>query len=158
MVTFEEKLHPKYGLRVRFPYKTRAFQYLEYFNIITLLHPIKFVPLDLTFADSDELNTFLYNRGIIYDEIEISYSDTSIKTEVTIVDTKQIYGVEESLGKYLLNYKYYSVNEVAEMLSFSRPTIYKLIDDQILKAARINGQVRINHLELMQYIKNKNQK
>jgi excisionase family DNA binding protein len=53
---------------------------------------------------------------------------------------------------YLLNYKYYSINEVAEMLLFSRPAIYKLVNGNTLKAVRINGQLRINHLNLMTYI------
>lgn len=58
----------------------------------------------------------------------------------------------ESITKYLLNYKFYTINEIAEMLSFSRPTVYKLVNDQTLKAVRIHGQLRINHLDLIAFI------
>jgi len=56
----------------------------------------------------------------------------------------------------LLNFKYYSINEVAEMLSMSRPTIYKFVNDQTLKSTRINGQIRVNHLDLMNFINSEN--
>jgi len=157
MITFEEKLHPKRGLRLKFTYKYRAFQYLDFFQIITLTPPHKFIPLDLTFPDSAELSRFLHNRGIVYDEVEIEYTGTRVKNEATIVDTKQIYEVQESIVKYLLGYKYYSINEVDEMLSFSRPTVYKLVNDTSLKAKLINGQLRINHVDLMTYINSENQ-
>ena len=157
MVTFPDEIHPKHGLRLRFEYKIRAFQYLDHFKI-TISYPIyKFIPLDLTFSTGGELNQFLYNRGIVSDEIDVSKYDSKLSNENTIVDTKKIYNVEESILKYLLNYKYYSINEVAEMLSFSRPTIYKLVNDQLLKAIRIYGQLRINHLDLMSFINKENQ-
>lgn len=153
MVTFDDKLHPKHGLRLRFKYQPRAFQYLDYFNITTRYPDYKFVPLDLTFNNGSELYEFLYRREIVYDEFEIRYTDTQVDGEYTIVDTRKIYNVDESILKYLLNYKYYSINEVAEMLSLSRPTIYKLVNDSSLKAIRIHGQLRINHLDLMAFIK-----
>jgi excisionase family DNA binding protein len=153
MVTFPDIIHPKHGLSLRFKYKLRAFQYLDYFNI-TISYPIyKFVPLELIFESYKELEQFLYNRGIVYDEIEVS--DTFWKTwnePNTVVETRKIYDVEESITKYLLNYKFYAINEVAEMLSFSRPTVYKLVNDQTLKAVRIHGQLRINHLDLIAFI------
>ncbi len=158
MITFEEKLHPRKGLRLKFTYKYRAFQYLDFFQIITLTPPHKFIPLDLTFPDSAELSRFLNNRGILYDEVEIEYTGTRVKNEAIIVDTKRIYEVEESILKYLLGYKYYSINEVAEMLSFSRPTVYKLVNEDTLKAIRIYGQLRINHLDLMEFINQENRK
>ncbi|MGA2406265.1 MAG: helix-turn-helix domain-containing protein [Bacteroidales bacterium] len=152
MVKFPDEIHPKHGLRLRFKYKLRAFQYLDYFKI-TISYPIyKFIPLDLTFGSVKELNQFLYNRGIVYDEIEVSEFTSGLSGEITIVDTRKIYEVEESVLKYLLNYKYYSINEVAEMLSFSRPSIYKLVNNQTLKAIRIHGQLRINHLDLIAFI------
>jgi excisionase family DNA binding protein len=153
MVTFPDIVHPKHGLSLRFKYKIRAFQYLDYFNI-TISYPIyKFVPLDLIFESYKELEQFLYNRGIVHDEIEVS--DTFWKTwdePNTVVETRKIYDVEESITKYLLNYKFYTINEIAEMLSLSRPTVYKLVNDQTLKAVRIHGQLRINHLDLIAFI------
>lgn len=107
----------------------------------------------MTFPDSAELSRFLNNRGILNDEVEIEYTGTEVKNEAIIVDTKRIYEVEESILKYLLGYKYYSINEVAEMLSFSRPTVYKLVNENTLKAIRINGQLRINHMDLMEFVK-----
>ncbi|MDX9725253.1 MAG: helix-turn-helix domain-containing protein [Bacteroidales bacterium] len=95
---------------------------------------------------------FLYNKGIVFDEITVSESFSHLSKMVTVVDSRKIYDVEESVNKYLLNFKYYSINEVAEMLSFSRPTVYKLVNESTLKAVRINGQLRINHRELMGYI------
>jgi excisionase family DNA binding protein len=152
MVTFPDEIHPKFGLRLHFDYKIRAFQYLDHFKI-TISYPIyKFVPLDLTFATAGELNQFLYNRGIVSDEIEVSKFNSKLSGEVTIVDTRKIYEVEESVIKYLLNYKYYSINEVAEMLSVSRPTVYKLVNKQTLKAVRILGQLRIKHLDLIAFV------
>ncbi len=157
MVTFDEKLHPKHGMRIRFKYPPRAFQYLDFFKI-TITYPIyKFVPLDLTFESALELREFLYKKGIVYDETEIRYTDTEVIGESAVVDTRKIYDVEESVVKYLLNYKYYSINEVAEMLSFSRPTIYKIINEGKIKTIRINGQMRIKHIDLNEYIKNENQ-
>lgn len=158
MVTFDDKLHPKHGLRLRFKYQPRAFQYLDYFNITTRYPAYKFIPLDLTFNNGSELYEFLYRREIVYDEFEIRYTDTQVDGECTIVDTKKIYNTDESILKYLLNYKYYSINEVAEMLSLSRPTIYKLVKQQTLKAIRIHGQLRINHLDLMAFINKESQK
>ncbi len=157
MVTFDDNLNPKHGLRLRFKYKPRAYQYLDFFKITSADYPkYKFVPLDLTFENWDELNQFLRARGIVYDEFDIRLSDTVIEGEATIVDTTKIYDVEESLTKYLLNFKYYSINEVAEILSFSRPTVYKLVNEDTLKTVRINGQLRINHLDLMAYINSEN--
>jgi len=156
MVTFDEKLHPKHGLRLKFDYKPRAFQYLDFFKITTPLPPYKFMPLDLTFSNHDELYQFLYNRGIVYDEAEVECIKNNIKAEATIVDTRKIYDVEESIIRYLLSYKYYSINEVAEMLSLSRPTIYNMVNERALKAVRINNQLRINHLDLMEFINKDN--
>lgn len=157
MVTFDDKLHPKFGLRIRFKYQPRAFQYLEYFNI-TIHYPVyKFIPLDLTFNNSSEFYQFLYTRGIVYDETEIELTSSKIVSQSTIVNAKRIYEVEENITKYLLNYKYYSINEVAEMLSFSRPTVYKLVNNQTLKAIRIHSQLRINHLDLIAFINKDNQ-
>lgn len=155
MVTFPEIIHPKYKMILRFEYNFRALQYLEYFKIIESYPRYKFFPLDLTFDDTSELYKFLYERGIIYSEREVK--DTFWKTwhePYFFVDTRKIYEVEESIQKYLLNYKYYSINEVAEMLSMSRPTIYKLVKQQTLKAIRIYGQLRINHLHLVEFINN----
>lgn len=158
MVTFDEKLHPKHGLRLRFKYEPRAFQYLAFFKITatTDYKTYKFVPLDITFESWDELCKFLSARGIVYDEYDIRYTDTVIEAKAIVIDTTKIYDVEENVSKYLLNLKYYSINEVAKMLSFSRPTVYKLVNQNALKAVRIYGQLRINHLDLMEYINKEN--
>lgn len=156
-VTFPDEIHPKYKFKIRFTYWARPMQYLEYFNIV-ISHPeYNFLPLNLNFKSQQELIDFLYNRGIFQDEIEVNDSNSNVSDKITIVDTRKIYNVEESVSKYLLNYKYYSINEVAEMLSFSRPTVYKLVNDQSIKAIRINGQLRVNHLDLMNFICEENQ-
>jgi excisionase family DNA binding protein len=152
MVTFPEEIHPKHGLRLRFEYAPRAFQYLDFFKIITFHPEYKFTPLNITFPDSKELYQFLYNRGIVFDEIYVEGTFSQLSEKITIVDTTKIYDVEDSITKYLLKYKFYSINEVAEMLSFSRPTVYTLVNENNLKAVRINGKIRINHMELMGYI------
>jgi excisionase family DNA binding protein len=152
MVTFPDSIHPKYGLTIRFKGRSRVFQYLDYFDITTYSSGWKFNPLDITFNTTEELNQFLYTSGIISYEIEVKESTYDLSSEFGIVNTKKIYEVEENIRKYLLNYKYYSINEVAEMLSFSRPTVYKLVNDKLLKAVRIYGQLRINHLDLMEFI------
>jgi len=157
MVRFPDKIHPKHGLRLRFDYQLRAYQYLDYFNITTWYPTFKFFPLDLTFADGSELAQFLSNRGIVRNEVDVSAAFSQLSNEVVVVDTKKIWDAEESIIKYLLNYRYYSVNEVAEMLSFSRPTVYKLVNDQAVKAIRIFGQLRINHMELMAFINKESQ-
>lgn len=151
-VTFPESVHPKHGIEMRFLYSMRAIQYLDYFKITTTYPDYKFVPLDLTFDCSAELHEFLYRRGIFRDEVEVSLTNSEFSDVSTIVNTRKIYDVEESINTYLLNYKYYSINEVAEMLSFSRPTVYKLVNSETLKAIRIHGQLRIKHLDLMKFI------
>ena len=158
MVTFPDEVHPKYGLKVRFAYAPRAQQYLDWFNITTGYPSYTYLPLNLTFDSSDELYQFLLKKGIIYHEVEINVF-TSRKEEktFTVVDTLKIHDLEESISKYLLNYKYYSINEIAEMLSFSRPTIYKIIKEGKLKTIRINRQMRIKHGDLTEYINNENQ-
>lgn len=153
MVTFSDKLHPKHHLAVRFDYEIRAEQYLAYFNIIIAYPTYEFVPLNLKFETHQELHEYLVKRGIIYYQTDHFDLHKSVHKDVlTIVDTQKIYEVEDDVTKYLLNYKYYSINEIASILSFSRPTIYKLVNDQILQAIRINGQLRINHLDLMKFI------
>lgn len=159
MVTFPDEIHPKFGVRLRFDYDIRAYQYLDYF-CITETRPARFVPLNLTFDTYIELRQYLLNKGIVYKEIPINVNFSKyykLPETITIVDTRKIYDVEESVSKYLLNFKYYSINEVAEMLSFSRPTVYKFINDQTLKSVRINGQIRVNHQDLMSFINNENQ-
>ena len=155
MVTFPDRVHPKHGLTMRFLYAYRGIQYLEYFDIIKNYPTYNFFPLNLTFANADELHEFLIMRGIIHYEVEVSITNSQFSEPVCIVNTKKIYNAEESISKYLLNYKYYSINEVAEMLSFSRPTVYKLVNDQKLKAVRIYGQLRINHMDLIYFINKK---
>jgi excisionase family DNA binding protein len=152
-VVFPDEIHPKYRLRMRFEHFARANQYLSHFKIVALYPSYEFIPLDLKFNSIDDLNQFLLNRGIVYHEFDVSDTYPYIKKEFTIVDARKIYDVEESVSKYLLNYKFYSINEVGEMLSCSRPTVYKMVHDHTLKAIRIHGQIRINHLDLMAYIK-----
>lgn len=152
MVTFSDEIHPKYGLKVRFEYSPRALQYLMFFKIVTVHPSYMFLPLNLTFESNDELYQFLTTKDIISDEVEINDYTSQVIKKITVVDTRKIYDVEESITKYLLNYKFYSINEVAEMISMSRPTIYKLVSQQTLKAIRIYGQLRINHLDLMKFL------
>lgn len=154
-VKFPDEIHPKFCLRLRFEHFARAHQYLDHFKIIELYPTYRFIPLDLAFKDSKDLDQFLFTRGIVYHEYDVSDYYPYIEKEITIVDARKIYSAEESITKYLLNYKYYSINEVAEMLSFSRPTVYKLVNSDKLKAIRIHGQLRVNHLDLMALIKSK---
>lgn len=156
-VTFPDRVHPKHGIEMRFLYSMRAIQYLDYFKITTNHPHYKFAPLDLTFGSYEELHEFLYRRGIFRDEMEVSVTNSEFSDVSTIVNTRKIYEVEESVTTYLLNYKYYSINEVAEMLSFSRPTVYKLINEGTVKAVRINGQMRIKHSDLSKYIEGESQ-
>ena len=158
MVRLEDSQHPKHGFRVRFKYKLRAMQYLDYFGITETYPAYKFFPLNLEFDTYDELQQFLRSKGVSYDEIDIEYSGTRTESEATIVDTSKIYDIEENISKYLQEFKYYSVNEVSDMLSLSRPTIYKSIRDGDLNSIRINGQVRIKHNELQKYIEDESKK
>lgn len=155
-VTFPKEIKPRFGLKVRFDYSARGGQYLDFFKITVSNYNDKtytFTPLNLIFNSYMDLYEFLINKGIIYDEVEINTFTSKTKEPVTVVDCSKIFDLEESISKYLLNYKFYSINEVAQMLSFSRPTVYKLVNGNTLKAVRINGQLRINHLDLMAYIK-----
>ena len=152
MVTFPDQINPKHGLIIRFKDGSSASKYLEFFKITTLYPLIKFIPQDITFESDEELRQFLYNRGIVQDEIEVSGIFPKLSNVSTVVNTRLIYEVEESSFKNFLNYKYYSVNEVAKLLSFSRPTVYKLVNDQTLKSIRIYGQLRINHVDLFAFI------
>lgn len=154
MVTFPDEINPKRGLKVRFDYAPRAMQYLEYFGIITSYPDYIFQPLNLKFESSADLDTFLRRRGVIYDEVEVSATLNQIEKEFTVVDTTRIHDVEKSITRFLNDFKYYSINEVAEMLSFSRPTVYKLINEGLVTAIRINGQMRIKHSDLQKYIAN----
>ena len=151
-VTFPDEIHPKKGLRLQLKLDYRAVQYLAYFHIIETYPNCKICPLNITFENRDELEKFLNMRGIVYDEVHVTDGFWKNWEKITIVDTLKIYEVEESVSKYLLNYKYYSVNEVAEILSFSRPSVYKFVNDHKLKAIRIHGQLRINHLDLIAFI------
>ena len=162
MVTFPDEIHPKFKQRIRFSYPIRALQYLEYFDIVVLSYgeekKIEFSPLNLTFSTYQDLEKFLYEKGILQDEYDVDVFSDQISEKVTVVDASKIYEVEENINKYLLNYKYYSVNEVSEMLSLSRPTIYKIIREKKLKSIRINGQLRVKHRELLNYINEENRK
>jgi len=155
MVKFPDEINPQKGFQLRFDYEPRASQYLEYFGVINTITK-KFMPLDLTFDSYNELMQFLADKGIIYQEIQVEAIYSKLSKTITVVDTRKIYDIEESTHKHLLNFKYYSINEVADLLSMSRPTIYKLVNDQSLLAVRINGQLRINHLVLMNFINREN--
>lgn len=155
-VTFPDEVHPKKGLKMRFTVSFRPLQYLEYFHIIETYPNYKFFPLNLTFTSHDDLLEFLNKRGIVYEEIQHTDGYWKEWKKITIVDTMKIYEVEESITKYLLNFKYYSINEVAEILSFSRPTVYKAINEDRLQAIRINGQMRIKHSDLTKFIEESN--
>ena len=113
---------------------------------------IKFFPLDISFETREELRDFLSYRGIVRQELEWNSLKEKSSEIITIIDSMKIYEVKESVSKFLLLYKFYSINEVAEMLSFSRPSIYKLIKNNQLDAIRLNGQLRISHSNLMGFI------
>jgi excisionase family DNA binding protein len=151
-VTFPESIHPKNGYLLRFDYEIRAFQYLDYFKITSFYPEIKFFPLDISFETREELRDFLSYRGIVRQELEWNSLKEKSSEIITIIDSMKIYEVKESVSKFLLLYKFYSINEVAEMLSFSRPSIYKLIKNNQLDAIRLNGQLRISHSNLMGFI------
>jgi excisionase family DNA binding protein len=157
MVTFPDQIHPMHGLVIRFKDGSSASKYLEFFKITTLSPLIKFIPQDITFDSAEEMRQFLYHKGIVQDEIEVSGIFPKLSNVGTIVNTKLIYEPDESNFKKFLKYKYYSVNEVAEMLSLSRPTVYKLVNDQALKSIRIYDQLRINHVDLMAFINKEDQ-
>lgn len=162
MASFPEEINPIHGYILRFGYEPTALEYLQYFKVIDIVKR-KFIPLDLTFNTFNELKQFLYDKAILGIEVKnTSYrnSDTArykIENTVIVVDTKKIHDVEESISKYLLNFKYYTVNQVADMLSMSRPTVYRVVNDKTLKSVRINGQIRINHLDLANFINRENQ-
>ncbi len=156
MVKFPDNIHPKFKQRIRFLYSFRATQYLQFFNIIETYPESKFLPLNLKFETNADLQEFLYNKGILQDEYEVAATFVQVSEPITVVDASKIYDVEESINKYLENYKYYTINEVSEMLSFSRPTIYKIIKEGKIKTVRIYGQMRIKHSDLKNYINEKN--
>jgi excisionase family DNA binding protein len=150
-VTFTDEIHPKKKMRIKFQYDFRATQYLEYFNIIDR-KTHKFLPLDLTFQSYDELVQYLYDKGIVYTEFVIAQVYPEKDRTFTVVNARKIYELDEDISNYLFNYKYYSINEVAKMLSFSRTTIYKIIRSGKLQSNRVNGQERIKHSDLVNYI------
>ena len=158
-VKFPEEIHPKYKKRIKFDYDIRAIQYLDFFGIVSMAHKnYKYFPLDLKFDSYEALTKYLYDTGIVSDEIFVHSTFNQIKETYTIVDTRLIYESDEDIKKNKLQFKYYTVNQVADMLSFSRPTIYKLINDGKLKAVRINNQLRIKHLELVSFVSNSKNK
>ncbi len=169
---FPEAINPQLGYRIRFDVENRAMDYLDHFKIINKLK-CKFIPLDLTFPSYNNLTEFLFDKGILYWEVKSFHYTNVISSNrpetipeganklhidrYIVVDTIKIYDVEDSISKYLLNFKYYTVNQVADMLSMSRPTVYKVVNDKTLKSVRINGQIRINHLDLANFINRENQ-
>lgn len=160
-VIFPKEIKPRFGLKVKFDFSSRGTQYLDFFKITVSNYKDNthtFTPLNLSFSSYMDLYDFLTSKGIIYDEVEINTITSNIEKTITVVDCSRIFDIEDSVSKYLLNYKYYSINEVAEMLSFSRPTVYKLVKGNALKAVRICGQLRINHLDLMEFTNQENQK
>lgn len=157
-VIFADELNPKNlvearNFRLKFDYSIRAYQYLDHFNITSPIEH-KYLPLGLEFEDYDALKQFLYDKGIVYDEITVERSgyQEQITKKVTVINLSKIFGQEVELPLLILQHKYYSVNEIAEMLSFSRPTIYKIINEGKLKATRINKQLRIKHSDYIDYV------
>lgn len=156
-VTFPDDIHPRNKLILKFKYSYRALQYLEYFKIIENYPTNKFLPFDMTFENSNDLNEFLIKYGIIYYCHEVSDFYPYIGEMQSIVDTNKIWQADINVSYYIHNFKFFSINEVAELLSFSRPTIYKIIKDGKLKTYRINGQMRIKYSDLTDYINIENQ-
>jgi excisionase family DNA binding protein len=155
-IQFPDEINPKAiaeerNLKLRFEYSYRAIQYLDYFGVISIIEHT-YTPLNLKFRDNKELTAFLYNIGIVYDEITVSASFSHLSESVSVVDTRKILMKDEDLSQIILLHKFYSVNEIAEMLSFSRPTVYKIINEGKLKATRINNQLRIKHSDYVNYV------
>lgn len=153
-VSFPEDLHPKQipNTRLKYDFISRPMQYLEYFGVINSIER-RFVPLDIVFNSYDQLKKFLHDRGIIYTEINDEVKDhVMVYKEMFVVDTSKIYDSEIDLNNKILQYKFYSVNEISDMLSFSRPTIYKILNSGELRATRINGQLRIKHSDFVDYV------
>ena len=146
-----KNIAPSKNLKLRFEYAPRAFQYLDYFGVISVLD-YTYAPLNLKLDDSDSLYRFLYDVGIVYDEINVESTFSYLSDKVTVVDTRKIQLQDEDLTTKILQYKFYSVNEIADMLSFSRPTVYKIINDGEIKATRINKQLRIKHADYVDYV------
>jgi excisionase family DNA binding protein len=155
-IKFPDEINPKNidesrSLKLRFEYSYRAIQYLDYFGIISIIEHT-YIPLNMKFDDNKTLYGFLYDVGIVYDEITVSEAFSYLSDTVSIVDTGKIQMKDEDLSSAVLQHKFYSVNEIAEMLSFSRPTVYKLINEGKVKATRLNNQLRIKHSDYINYI------
>ncbi len=153
-ISFSEDLHPKKipNTKLKFGYYYRDIQYLQYFGVINLKENI-FTPSNLKFDSYEKLKQFLYERGIIGNEANVNAFTNEIDGWVLpFVDTGKIYNEDLDLNNRILQYKLYSINEIAHMLSLSRPTVYKLIDSGELKAKRVNGQLRIMHKDYIDYI------
>lgn len=155
-VHFPDEINPKNiapsrNLKLRFEYAPRAFQYLDYFGVISFLD-FTYAPLNLKLDNSDSLYQFLYDVGIVYDEINVESTFSRLSEKVTVVDTRKILLQDEDMTTKILQHKFYSVNEIAEMLSFSRPTVYKIINKGRLKASRINNQLRVKHSDYIEYV------
>lgn len=155
-IHFPDEINPKHiaeprNLKLRFEYSYRARQYLDYFGIISYREHT-YTPLRLDFEDSNSLNQFLYETGILYDEITVSASFSHLSETITVVDLAKIYPTDVNMSIAMLQHKFYSVNEIAELLSFSRPTVYKIIREGKLKASRINKQLRVKHADYIDYV------
>lgn len=157
-VKFSNEMNPQNLLSeqisiIKFDFWSRSIQYLDFFGIISSLEH-RYNPLNLTFDTYDDLKQFLFDKRIAYFETDSpKYADSEgLPEKYPVVDLSRIYGKEIDLETHILQYKFYSVNEIAELLSFSRPTVYKLIKEGELKASRINKHLRIKHSDYVEYV------
>ena len=158
-VTFPDNLHPSKKLKIKFDLAPRALQYLRFFGFLrtensSLVgggHQAIHDFMGISFKNYDELNQYLRKNKIIYDEVEVNHHSEIIK-EFTVVDCMRISELFEDQATDIMMQKLYSINELCELLSFSRPVVYKLIRDDKLKSIRINDKIRVRHTDYINFI------
>lgn len=155
-IIFDEELNPSKFRIIKFTFKPRVMQYLEFFGIIQTKY-VKaeyvyiYVPLKLEFKSSKRLEEYLYHNLIIYDEVEVDGFSNKIKDEpVYYIDTSRInkdylYTDPED--------KTYSVQNLTEKLKCCRQTIYNLIKENKIKATKEkNKPTRISQKAFIDYL------
>ncbi|MFW6046510.1 MAG: helix-turn-helix domain-containing protein [Candidatus Woesearchaeota archaeon] len=162
-VYFSQEIHPSKKIKIKFDFAPRALQYLRFFGLLksdnsTIPNRTGQFILDfmgIEFPNYDKLNEYLRENKIIYNELEVnSYSD--IIKEYTIVDCMRISELFEDQPTDIMKYKLYSINELCQLLSFSRPVVYKLIKDNKLKSIRVNDRIRVKHKDYINFINSEN--
>ncbi len=164
-VKFPQKINPTRKLKIRFDYAPRALQYLIFFGLIKnkFAYSTNDIEKDehsfmgVKFDDYNDCKKFLEDNRIIYDEVDVSsYGGDEVVKEYTVVDCKRLYELMEDQPTDIIKHKLYSVNELCNLLSFSRPVIYKLINSGELKSIHVNNKIRVKHQDYLNYINNSN--